>query len=167
MKWLVTAALAVVGTSAWANDRESQWIYRDRHGDGTDSPTAVFLSWNYAVVVLKAECRADQFGNSGKAGNGAISLYYYPGSTILPDNGKAERPFEPFVFSRGDKSVSFPATATLQVVSGNISVTAELLAVLKPGKDDLEIEATNEMDEPWYVGQAEPLYRLAQACAEK
>ncbi len=182
MKWLAAAVVMMSAAPAFAqtetSSRDLQWIFRDRHGDGSGSPTAVFLSWNYAEVILKAECKADEFGNPGKAGNGGISLYYYPGSIMLNNDtngtengsGKAadgERPFEPFAFSRSNRSISFPATVIRQVVVGHIAVTPKLLSILKPGTDDLEIEAANEMDEPWYVGQAEPLYRLAQTCAEK
>jgi hypothetical protein len=172
-KWIVTAAilaLSPVTAQAQNDDREQQWIYREKHGDGTLSPTAIFLSWNYASVIIRAECQVDHYGNPGKAGNGGITMHYYPGAPIVTLDeygGYKEGPFQPFVFSRGGKSVETPAAVTSSAVTGNIAVTPELLNILKPGKEDLEIEATNEMDEPWYVGQAEPLYRLAQACAKK
>jgi hypothetical protein len=174
MKLIILAALGLAAAQAVAqtetSDRDQQWIFRDRHGDGGESPTAIFLSWSYAHVILKAECKADEFGNSGKAGNGGITLYYYPEGAMLTEDesgGNRDQSFEPFGFSRGKRSISFPAIVKGQVVLGDIAVTPKLLSILKPGGDELEIEAANVMEEPWYAGQAEPLYRLAQVCAAK
>ena len=173
MNPLWIAALALFSAPALADpvgDRDLQWIFRDKQGDGTASPAAIFLSWNYSGVIMKAECSADEFGNSGKAGNGGMTLFYYPDPVVVrPDEyGQyADAPFSPYVLTRGKQSLQFPAKVSRSGISGSIAITPQLLAILKPATNELEIEATNEMDEPWYVGQAEPLYRLALTCAAK
>jgi hypothetical protein len=167
---LLISLAAPFAAFAEPSDRDQQWIFREKHGDGSATPAAIFLSWNYASVIMKAECQADEYGNSGKSGNGGITLYYYPTPPVIKydENGAyIKQPFDPFVFSRGKASVKFKADVASYAVIGNIAVTPELLAILKPGKDELEIEATIEMEEPWHAGQAEPLYRLAQLCAKK
>ncbi len=174
MRSLTAVILLFVSVSAIAatetGNRDQQWIFRQRHGDGTASPTAIFLSWNYANVLMKAECRTDKFGNPGRAGNGGMSFHYYPGSQILAQDEAGriiDQPFEPFIYTRGKDSVSFPAKVGASAVTANFDITPKVLSILKPAQNDLEITATNEMDEPWHVGQAEPLYRLAQACARR
>ncbi|MEE9434613.1 MAG: hypothetical protein V3V15_10285 [Sphingorhabdus sp.] len=165
-------ALAILVTAApmlaeGKSDRDLQWIYRDKLGSGSESPSAAFLSWNYASVILLATCKADEHGGDGKAGNGGITLHYFPDPpTVKIDKDGYYLPakFPDFSFSRGGTTVRFPATVKKQSVRGDLNVTARLLALLKPGKDDLEIYAAMEMGDPWYVGQAEPLYRLALTC---
>jgi hypothetical protein len=163
---MLLAATPTIAQSE-VGDRDLQWIYRDKHGDGTASPSAIFLSWNYSSVILRAECTGDEYGNAGKAGSGSITLRYYPSPPVISydENGMyKDQPFDPFSFSRGELNTEFAATVGPQAVVGHIDVTPKLLKILKPGEQPLEIEATNEMEEPWYVGQAEPLYRLALAC---
>lgn len=171
---LACIVIALISVSAVAEtetgNRDQQWIFRERHGDGTAAPTAIFLSWNYTNVLMKAECGVDEFGNPGRANNGGMSFHYYPASEYLnrsEDGRYIDIPFEPFVFTRGQESFSIPAKVGHYAVTAHFAVTPKLLSILKPADNDLEIIATNEMDEPWYVGQAEPLYRLAQACAAK
>ncbi len=172
-KLFLALAILITATPMIAEaqvDRSRQWIYRDKLGSGSEKPSAAFLSWNYASVILLATCKADNNGNTGKAGNGGITLHYFPDPpTVKLDKDGYYLPakFADFSFSRGDTTVMFPATVKQQSVRGDINVTARLLALLKPGKDDLEIYANNEMGEPWYVGQAEPLYRLALVCRAK
>jgi hypothetical protein len=36
--------------------REQQWLFREALGEGTQMPTAVFLSWDYSSVILTATC---------------------------------------------------------------------------------------------------------------
>ena len=161
---LITAAPMLAEAQV---DHSRQWIYRDKLGSGKESPQAAFLSWNYASVILLFGCSEDEYGNSGKAGNGGITLHYFPDPpTVKLDKDGYYLPakFPDFSFSRGGTTVMFPATVKKQSVRGDINVSARLLALLKPGKDDLEIYADNEMGEPWYVGQAEALYRLALVC---
>jgi hypothetical protein len=164
---LTLLASTPITAQSEVGDRDLQWIYRDRHGDGSASPSAIFLSWNYSSVILRAECTGDEYGNSGKGGSGSITLRYYPSPPVISydENGMyKDQPFDPFSFSRGELNTEFAAKIEPQAVTGTIDVTPKLLKILKPGNQPLEIEAANEMEEPWYVGQAEPLYRLALVC---
>ncbi len=174
MRVFIAALIFLLSTPLAAqietSDRDSQWIFLAKHGDGSESPTAIFLSSNYSAVIMKAECQADEFGNPGKPGNGGITLYYYPDPPMIKydtDGSYIKQPFEPFYFSRGEEILEFPAEVTAQSVNGSVAVTPKLLAILQPSKDELGIGAANEMDEPWYAGQALPLYELAKACAKK
>ena len=50
-----------------------------------------------------------------------------------------------------------------RVFEGRTKITSDLVAVLS-ANGDLEIDLPNEMGEPIYIGQAEPLRRLAITC---
>jgi hypothetical protein len=48
-------------------------------------------------------------------------------------------------------------------LEGRVKIGDDLLLALS-GSDDLQIDAPNEMGEPWSVGRAEPMRALIQSC---
>ena len=64
----------------------------------------------------------------------------------------------------GTLSVPLRTVRRARVLEGRTKLTPQLRRVLV-SRTALEITAPNEMDEPWYVGRAGPLRRLALACS--
>lgn len=135
--------------------REGQWVYRDVRGDGNIGHFAMFLSWDYSTVLFRASC--DQ---------GQLVLDYYGG------NGADEPDLRPITLTRAEardersaKSVSVKGKPG--AYTARYTVDGTLLNVLKPTNSEIMIDAPmakDDLAEPWYVGDAEPLYRVAQAC---
>lgn len=143
---LALAAALAAATPASAA-RDDQWVYRDALGDGSKKPVAVFLSWDYDRVLFEVTCE----------GRGGLSLRYFgDGAIPLPAT-------KTLVLMRGDLAVTIPARRTGGALEGWMPDVALVTTVLsRPG--EVTIEAPNEMGEPWYVGEAAPLRRVAEAC---
>ena len=140
------------------NDRDFQWLFREHHGDGTETPTAIFLSWNYDSVIFRASC---------ENGRGSFDLQYYPDDVVGdrgPNNMLVASSFQPMAFERQGKSRSAKIRVDGDTVTANFIVDDALLGILAPGSEELLIMAENIEGDPWYVGQATPLYQLAKAC---
>jgi hypothetical protein len=131
-----------------AEAREGQWLHRELLGDGTRQPTAIFLSWDYSSVIFTVTC-------DPKA-NEVVIRYYLDAeweATSVPQ----------IVLSSPEQSVSLKTTRQANALEGRTRMTPALRALLT-GRADLEIDAPNEMDEPYYVGHAKPLRKVALAC---
>ena len=110
-------------------------------------PSAVFLSYDYSAVLFRVTCDADH--------RELVVEYYGDGEVPL----SAEQP----ITLRKASSVRLKTRMAAGHLEGRTKIAGELRRMMsEPG--DLEIDAPNAMDEPWRVGRAEPLFRVARAC---
>jgi hypothetical protein len=157
---LAISALLAVPLAAQDNrkDRDFQWLYREHHGDGTETPTAIFLSWNYTSVIFRASC---------ERGRGSFDLKYYPDDSVGQrgtNNVLVASSFPPMALERKGESRSAKIRVDGDAVTANFVVDDALLNILAPGSEELLIIAENVAGEPWFVGEATPLYQIAKAC---
>jgi hypothetical protein len=131
-------------------DREDQWLFRLKLGSGEYDPTTIFLSDNYGSVVFRVTCDRS---------SGELILEYSldrevrlaPSDTVLS------------IGSSWDNAVPLSTEIVEGRMVGKMKVTPKLLRIMQePG--ELLIYAPNEMEEPWYVGRAEPLRRMVEIC---
>ncbi len=107
---------------------------------------AAFLSSDYSAVIFTATCDA-------KAREVVLRYFPPPG---LPKEGWAQA-----VLRVGD--VPLTTNYDSQAIEGRSRLSPRLIAALtRPG--ELTIDAPNDMDEPWYVGEAASFRALALAC---
>lgn len=143
--WFVVSLPLLTSAIAHAvptDGREQQW--KTITPVGQHSPTAIFLSWDGTEVVFTARC-----DSSSK-------------EIVIRYNLQANAPFDPArPLAIGD--VDFRTTKTGEVLEGRSRLTSPLKRVLN-SRSEIQIQAPNDMDEPWYVGIAEPLRRVALAC---
>ena len=136
---LLTSAIA---HTAPTDAREQQW--KTITPVGQHSPTAVFLSWDGSEVVFTVRC-----DSSTK-------------EIVIRYTLQASAPFDPaYPIAIGD--VAFRTTKTGEVLEGRSQLTSHLKSALN-SHSEIQIQAPNDMDEPWYVGIAGPLRRVALAC---
>ena len=153
----ILGALAAGAASAQTIDtgeaREQQWIYREFDGSGSRNPSASFLSWNYASVVLHTSCPT----------RGTLELAYFPDT---PQDGQTPVAVKQMGFERNGKRLTAPAVKAdgLMQYSSSFPIDEKLLAILKPDGSEMTVDALNETEEPWYVGDAKPLFQAAEAC---
>ncbi len=128
--------------------REQQWLYRETLGEGTPKPTAIFLSSDYSAVIFTITCDRS---------SGELVVR----NPLQPE----EEPPESFSIKIASDVGTVPLRTVLhdRVLEGRTTITSDLVEILR-AEGDLEIDAPNEMDEPLYVGRAEPLRRLALSC---
>jgi hypothetical protein len=148
--------LVLVGIAAIAfpkqliADREDQWIFRTISSANGEEPVAIFLSSHYGEVILRATCDL----------SGAMVILEYPldRQLRLTDADK--------VLSIGffeDSGAKFSTEIANGLMIGRAKPDADLLRIARD-KRDLEVYAPNDMEEPWYVGHAEPLRRVIEIC---
>jgi hypothetical protein len=128
-----------------AADRDDQWIFRQTLGSGSDKPTAIFLSWEYSAVLFRATC--------DRSTHDIVLEYFGDGAIPLAASDK--------LGIYGTEAAMLDTQLINGVLEGRVS--ADLFLAIS-GVAELEIDAPNEMGEPWYVGRAEPLRRLARLC---
>ena len=128
--------------------REGQWVQRQVLGDGTRQPTAVFLSWDYSTVIFTVTCDRPRK---------EVVLRHYLDAGVEPPS------VPQIIFRSGRRTVAFKTTREGNVVIARALMTAPLHALLT-GRGELEIDAPNEMNEPYYVGFGRPLRNVALAC---
>lgn len=139
--------------------RAMQWLYREHSGAGQRAPTAIFLSYEYSSVIFRATCGETP---------GTLELRYFPGLGIGSRDAigtlRIDR-LPPIILARGERAITLRTNAEEDFIVGQVVIDPPLLDLLRPtGNHELMIETINEMDEPFYVGDAEPLYRLARIC---
>ena len=165
MRILLVACLTLICGVAQAAEppmnRDAQWIYRERNGDGRGEPSATFLSWNYTSVLFSAGCdRATHTVN--------LVFWEEPGVDVRKSWDQ-----RPLTVVLGRRRVAFKTTivdvgepgAPFAALAGTVKVTPEVLAAFtrSPG-EDVSIEAPEEEYGEWFVGKAEALRRLVKAC---
>jgi len=130
--------------------REHQWLYREQLGNGDQQPTAIFLSWDYSSVIFTATCDPER--------NELVLRYYLQPEWSVTNGASLE-------LASGGQVVSLTTTQeeARRVLQARTKVTPQLRALLTTD-DEIEIAAPNEMGEPWYVGYAEPLKKVALSC---
>jgi len=150
MRTVVGAALFIVLSyqpMAAADNSDDQWIFRQTLASGNDEPTAIFLSWDYGAVLFRATC--------DRSTHELVLEYFGDGAIPLK--------------ASDELTIHGTGTARLatQFVDGALQgrIDAALLLAISD-TDGLEIDAPNEMGEPWHTGRAEPLQRLARLCQE-
>jgi len=142
---LTALSIALAATPALAA-RDDQWVAREEMGDGSLGPAALFLSWDYSAVLFRATCDQgdlvmDYFGDGEVAVTEAPPMSLYGRSTVTLRTRVVDGRLE-----------------------GRVKVTDAVLQALEVSHE-LQIDAPNEMSEPWYVGQAKPLLALARRCS--
>ncbi|RZJ04381.1 MAG: hypothetical protein EON89_07995 [Brevundimonas sp.] len=151
MKPLISIFAMLLAPAAMAQEviDDPQWIYRDI--DGTERAAAIFLSWDYRSVIVRAICEEEE---------GRLRLEYFPGA--FPADA------EPLVLIVDD--VAMPMETTQETsgdplaLVGRLPATPALAEALQHAVD-VRLDAPNEMGEPWYLERAEPLSRIATWCA--
>lgn len=162
---LALAGLSLTCAAAYAAERpmnrDAQWIYRERNGDGGGGPSATFLSWNYTGVVLQARCERSTH----------IVTLVYPDDAETNLRKSWDR--RPLVVVLGTRRVVFKSALVdtgegngSVVLEGTLKVTPKVLEAFAASPEtQVSIEAPEEEYGEWFVGRAEPLRRLIKACA--
>lgn len=151
---VLSAALALSIVSPACAGREDQWVFRETLGDGQREPTAVFMDWSYSAVLFRASC---------DPASGEFVLRYF-GDRALMKSGDL------LGLRRGWTSETVSLATRLVVeeerawLEGRLRITPDVRRRLA-GSDEFQIDAPNEMDEAWYVGQAKPLFGVMERCA--
>ena len=165
MRILLAACLVSICNAASAAEapmnRDAQWIYRDRHGDGGGQPSATFLSWDYSAVVFIARC-------DGATHTVTLTFLADPGIDMRESWDR-----RPLTVVLGKSRVTFATTLLEEnephapsALKGRLKVTPGVLAAFARSADDeVSIEAPEEEYGAWFVGKAEPLRRLVKTCA--
>lgn len=139
---LLSAMTLLSATMIEAEDRSDQWLLRDVSGEG---PVAAFLSWNYASVIARAHCAG-----------GRVVLQYFPDTGAA---GSEVRPLSLII----DAS-TFPLVPSVDSMSREVhTLGAEGGRALRNARN-IDLDAPNEMGEPWYMGHAPALVELARSC---
>ncbi len=143
----LTAALAV--GAAPLPQAEDQWIYRDGLSSG---PVASFLGWNYRSVLIRAACEQN-----------VLLIEYFPGSGVAETDPPMtlyldEAPFE--------LRTSTTRDGDGLALQGRVPVTPQLLSVMASARHIMlgVTEPSADLDEPWHLGTAQPLQRIARHC---
>lgn len=148
-------ALSVGVQPAVAGVRDDQWIYREARA--ADGPTAVFLDWAFSGVLFRASCDQKR---------GELVLHYMGDGAVALSRG------DRLAIRLGGEGRTFPMRTAITRAWGDPHALEGRLVVTPVVKreltriGELQIDAPNEMGEPWYVGDAEPLKRLIRACGE-
>ncbi len=139
----VLSALSLMQATSAADRRDDQWISREVSGEGT---VASFLSWNYTSVIARAHCD-----------DGRMTFQYFydaPDSPTL-----TERPPTLLV-----DDVPYQLAPSIDRMSRQVYTLSPAGTVALTNAGNVDLEAPNEMDEPWYMGPAAALVRLAGNC---
>lgn len=134
--------LSAAAASASAEDRDAQWSFAQR-ADGR--AVATFRSWDNKTVVFTITC--DRRTKD-------IVLQYALDAAGYPVRGKPTLRVGEAAFKtnrRGDH------------LEGRSRLTRQLRNMLV-SMHDVEVDAPNEIGEPWYVGRASPFRKVALAC---
>jgi hypothetical protein len=144
---VLSIVFATTLASPAAAGREDQWIFRQELGDGSLQPSAVFLASDYSAVLFRATC--------DPARHELVLDYFGDGEVRLSARNT--------MTLRRASSIPLRTRLINGHLEGRVKATRELLRVLsEPG--ELQIDAPNAEEEPWYVGVAEPLLRVARDC---
>jgi hypothetical protein len=147
---LLVMALAAVsfGGPAMAG-REDQWVLRTELGDGAFNETAIFLSWDFSAVLFRLQCDQDR--------HEVVLTYFGDEVSVAVDAPQ-------LTIEGGHVAAPMRTTLTPFGLEARLSPSEPGYSVYRT-PTDLTIIAPNAMNEPWYVGRAEPLRRVMQACA--
>lgn len=143
--------LLVLGCTApaAADEDEDQWLFHLPHQAGDYQPAAVFLSWDYSAVIFRATCdHATQ----------ELVLQFF-GDLATPPTSSTP----PLSISSARFEVTLATRLDGTNMIGRIKAGPELNQVLTD-PSHLAIDAPSEMDEPFNVGYAGSLRRLAWLC---
>ena len=130
-------ALLALMTAMQAGN-EAQWVtgrIQDR------DPVASFLTWDFSSVILRATCK-----------NGEVIVDYYGDNVVPRDAAKTALFVDGSAFEMRRTGVA------------EYAIDAAGIAALQGGQQ-VEFDASNEMDEPWHLGQARALKTLAATCS--
>ncbi|MGX1746987.1 MULTISPECIES: hypothetical protein [unclassified Brevundimonas] len=140
---LAAMTAALILTTAPVDERSAQWVTHDVSGEG---PVASFLNWNYTSVITRAHC----------AGGQITFQYFYdfPGSP-----GPGER-----VLAVTIDNTDYALTPSVDEMDRQVyTLSPEGKAALRQARN-VDLDAPNEADEPWYLGRSAALVNLARRC---
>ncbi|MET4684625.1 hypothetical protein [Brevundimonas faecalis] len=140
---LATAMTAALALTVPADGNSDQWLARDVSGEG---PIASFLSWNYSNVITRAHCA-----------NGQVTLQYF--YTFPEAPSPAEAPLALLIDGASHRLAPSVDDMDRQVYT----LSSQGKAALRRARN-VDLDAPNEADEPWYLGQAAALVDLAKRC---
>src|SRR5690606_7957746 len=130
----MTAALTL--TAAPVDERSAQWVTHDVSGEG---PVASFLNWNFTSVITRAHC----------AGGQITFQYFY------------DVPAPP---GPGDRGLAMTTDSTDYALTPSVDEMDRQVYTLSLGGKaalrqarNVDLDAPNEADEPWYLGQSAAL----------
>ena len=133
-------------------------MWRDQLGDGAPVATAIFLSWDYEAVVFAAQC--------DKARH-ALRLRYMPDKrevTLATADGQTSSPDETLAIIIGHREMRMQTTADQGALTGMINARLLIDAMRHAPGVEIGIAAPNPLGDPWGVGSAGALRRLAESC---
>lgn len=143
------AALLLALLAAPAQAADSQWMLTQQRVGQTLRPVAVFLDWNHGSVLFRISCEADSAV--------LVVRHYVDGREVKL------RGHEQMALVRGAATLPLQTVPASRGLEGRIALTPSVLATLSaPG--EMQIDAPNALLEPWHVGRAEPLVRIAELC---
>ena len=137
----MTAALTL--TAAPADERSAQWVTHDISGEGA---VASFLNWNFTGVITRAHCA-----------DGQVTFQYFydfPGS---PAPGQR-------ALTLTVDGADYRLTPSVDEMDRQVyTLSSDGKAALRQARN-VDLDAPNEADEPWYLGQSAALVNLARRC---
>jgi hypothetical protein len=129
-----------------AAEGETQWI-RIRNAD---VPTAVFLSFDYSAVLFRVTCDPD---------NRNLVIRYFG------DHEVRLTPKDKIALGWGeDHWLTLQTSLDDNGLEARIRASSPALAPFLRDGGEKSIDAPNVMGEHWYVGQADELRAVAEAC---
>lgn len=153
---LILAAASILSSGiAQAQSRSDQWILRQETWNGSPRPTAVFLSWNLASVLFRAAC---------VPATGELVLEFQGEGVEAP----AAAWKEPLAIHIDGTRIAFNTQTVGKSLVGHVRMTPAIrrrLSAVTRLDREVEIVAPDQEYGVWFVGQAEPLRRIASSCS--
>jgi hypothetical protein len=143
-------AISVFGcTPTVPSDGDSQWIFRSAADGHRPVDLAIFMSWDFSAVLIRAWC------DPGKK----LVMQYGIDDAIPNDNQ-----FQMAIIL--DQQSHLMETTTIglgRVLEGRIDLTPTLSSSILTARN-VDVDVPNEMGEPLYTGSAYPLKRIIEGC---
>lgn len=136
-------ALSAQAVSAVPGDRSDQWLSREVSGQGT---VVSFLSWDFTSVITQARCD-----------DGRITFQYFHEAKDAPS--PTDRPLALLV-----DDTSYRLDPSVDRMSRQVYTLSREGVVALTNARNVDLDAPNEMGEPWYMGPSAALVRLAGNC---
>jgi hypothetical protein len=127
---------------------DDQWIYRPTTNNNQHD-LAIFLSWDYSAVLFRVWCEHPR---------GLVIQYF--GDGVAPFKGHSIALVANGYHPMSTTDTRYGGNSILQA---RIPLTQSLIAEIESASE-IDIDAPNESEEPWYTGTASPLKRVIQKC---
>lgn len=136
-------ALGAQAAPTASDARADQWLSREVSGQGT---VVSFLSWDFTSVITQARC---------DDGRMTFQYFYDAKDTPVP----TEKSLALLV-----DDMSYRLDPSVDRMSRQVYTLSPAGTVALTNARNVDLDAPNEMGEPWYMGPAAPLVRLAGNC---